>query len=415
MSSPNSNRPLLETAFVACRTPPRGLRSALLIRVPAALLASVCGCALPGVAAERLVNVTASKETTPVESTRDAADDPALWIHPTDVTQSTVIGTDKKAALEVYRITDGVRIHRLPVPTGNVDLRYNFPLSGRYSTGQSHTTVALVCAFKKRGTAEEAPGTLGVWKVNPYSNPAGALENVEVSTGVQAGPGGTSMYVSPVTNKFYVFQNGGGKLVQSELIESTDEPGRVTARMVRTIPFATGTTESVGADDGLGYVYASDEERHMVHRFDAEPGGSTKGVTVGTDVLQSDTEGITIYYAGKNDGYLIISNQGSNNYAVFRRQPPAGGGPNEFLGKFAVVDGEVDGTSSTDGIDVSNFPVGRAGDFPQGLFLVQDGRNPGATQNFKLVPWERIAKPLELKIDTMWDPRRVGIRAAAVP
>lgn len=379
----------------------------LAVLLPIALGFSLsCQAAMP--AAERLVNVTASKETTPVESTRDAADDPALWIHPTDPSLSTVIGTDKKVALEVYRVTDGVRIHRLEVPTGNVDIRYNFPLSGKFSTGQSHTTVALVCAFKKRGTAEEAPGTLGVWKVNPYSNPAGALENVEVSTGVHVGAGGTAMYVSPVTKKFYVFQNNGGKLVQSELAESKAEPGRVAGTIVRTIAFATDTTESVAADDGLGFVYASDEKRHTVHRFDAEPGGSTAGIEVGTAVLQSDTEGITIYYSGKDDGYLIISNQGSNNYAVFRRGPSANGGPNEFLGKFAVVDGEIDGTSSTDGIDVSNFPVGGASDFPKGIFLVQDGRNPGANQNFKMVPWERIAGALDLTIDTSWDPRKVG-------
>ena len=36
-----------------------------------------------------------SAETTPVPNPDDAADDTAIWIHPTDPSQSVVIGTDK--------------------------------------------------------------------------------------------------------------------------------------------------------------------------------------------------------------------------------------------------------------------------------------------------------------------------------
>jgi len=43
--------------------------------------------------------------------------------------------------------------------------------------------------------------------------------------------------------------------------------------------------------------------------------------------------------------------------------------------------------SDTDGIDVTATPLGPR--FPRGLFVAQDGRNDGANQNFKLVPWRR--------------------------
>ena len=52
--------------------------------------------------------VTADDETTPVNDSGDAADDPAIWVHPTEPGQSLVIGNDKQGALEVYDL-DGTR------------------------------------------------------------------------------------------------------------------------------------------------------------------------------------------------------------------------------------------------------------------------------------------------------------------
>ena len=58
----------------------------------------------------------------------------------------------------------------------------------------------------------------------------------------------------------------------------------------------------------------------------------------------------------------------------------------------------IDGTTDTDGIDVTSTSLGSA--FPHGLFIAQDGKNTSPTppQNFKLVPWEAIAKALNLPL-----------------
>jgi hypothetical protein len=54
------------------------------------------------------------------------------------------------------------------------------------------------------------------------------------------------------------------------------------------------------------------------------------------------------------------------------------------------VDGNgIDGTSDTDGIDVTRAALGEA--FPKGLFVAHDGQNDVGHQNFKLVPWQAIA------------------------
>ena len=86
----------------------------------------------------------------------------------------------------------------------------------------------------------------------------------------------------------------------------------------------------------------------------------------------------------------------------------ARGGTNAYVTTFAVDDSAVDGVSHTDGIEVTNTALGAA--FPDGLFIAQDDRNDGGNQNFKLVPWDAIARAASpaLAIDTGWDPRRVG-------
>ena len=99
-----------------------------------------------------------------------------------------------------------------------------------------------------------------------------------------------------------------------------------------------------------------------------------------------------------------MSSQGSSEYAVYERA-----GDNAYVGKFIVAESEtVDGTSGTDGIDVTNAPLGDL--FPNGVFVAQDDTNikPDSSQNFKLVSWDLIAEGLGLMTDTDFDPRTIG-------
>src|SRR5919197_1652312 len=48
------------------------------------------------------VMVLATAETAPVPHAGDAADDPAIWVHPTDPALSTIVGTDKIGGVAVY-------------------------------------------------------------------------------------------------------------------------------------------------------------------------------------------------------------------------------------------------------------------------------------------------------------------------
>lgn len=338
------------------------------------------GCGLTqgnGLPSKSAKPVFASVETEPVASANDAADDPAIWVHPTDPSRSLIIGTDKKNGLDVYDLA-GKRVQTLPDGRmNNVDLRYGFALGG--------ASVAIVAATNRTDQ------TLALYAVDAN----GRLSNVadgKIATGM-ADPYGLCMYRS-AAGQYFVFANDGdtGHFRQWEL---EARGSRVGARLVRE--FSVGSqAEGCAADDGLGALYVAEEDVGLWRYSAAPDGGSarTSVDTVANGHLTDDAEGVTIYYGPGQNGYLIVSSQGSNDYNVYHRD-----GDNKFIGKFAIVPNPagIDGTSDTDGIDVTSTSLGSA--FPHGVFVAQDGKNtnPSAAQNFKLVPWERIAEALALK------------------
>jgi 3-phytase len=342
-------------------------------------------------AASTQAAVYATVETTPVLHTGDAADDMAVWIHPTDTSLSTIIGADRAGNLEVYDLHGNV-LQRIPFKNNNVDLRYNFPLGGK--------KVALVTGV------DRTTHRLFAYKVNPATR---LLEDVSANNLSIGGILGSAMYVSPKTLKYYVFTNLDSVMHQYELYD--DGTGKVAARLVRTVTFGSfvNKTEGVVADDVHGKVYVS-EEWVAIWELGAEPGDGDAKVMVDRPIadgghFQPDVEGLAIYYKSDGKGYLIASSQGNRTYVVYTRE-----GNHPYLGTFEIAEGVIDGTNGTDGIDVTNFPLGNI--FPYGVFLAQDGVNTDTSsaknQNFKLVPFQSIANALNLTMDTTWDPRKVG-------
>jgi 3-phytase len=62
------------------------------------------------------------------------------------------------------------------------------------------------------------------------------------------------------------------------------------------------------------------------------------------------------------------------------------------LGRFAIAAGAFGATEETDGIDLVTGDFGP--DYPGGLFVAQDGINPPAAQNFKMLGWDAIRTAL---------------------
>ena len=100
--------------------------------------------------------------------------------------------------------------------------------------------------------------------------------------------------------------------------------------------------------------------------------------------MKPDFEGLSLRSEPNGKGQLIASIQGSNGYLLIDRQELH---PILF---FRITSSElIDGTSETDGIDVSMISTTL---FPNGFFIAQDDDNDGLNQNFKIVDWQKIIK-----------------------
>ena len=353
--------------------------------------------AIPGV-------VAATVETEPVPHPSDAADDVAIWVHPTDASLSTVLGTDKLAGggLGVYDLTGKQLFFYFDGNLNNVDIRYNFPL------GDARASLVAV-------TNRANPPSLIFYRVNV--NDRSLLKAGEVplaASGVEQ-PRGLALYQSAVSGKYYAFVTDFGTNIVYQF-ELDGASGSVTARIVRS--FDPGTrAEGMVADDGLQRLYVSEEDVG-IWRYGAEPGdGDTRtlvdGVTSDGGHLTPSIKGTAIYYRRDGKGYLIAASQGAGNFLVYDRVD------NSFLGNFQIRAGNgVDNVNGQDGIDVINLPLGDG--FPQGMFVTQDhvntdaGNGNSGNQNYKYVPWQAIANALDppLTIDTSFDRRTIGAPGA---
>jgi 3-phytase len=336
---------------------------------------------LPAIAQTTQVNATV--ETDPVPAGGDA-DDPAIWVHPTDPALSTIIGTDKESGLGVYDLSGNQIQFVSGIQPNNVDIRHDFPLGGQ--------SVDLVVSSDRENDS------IAFHRVDPQTRQLVSL-GAPLATGIDIY--GICLYRSPVDDGHYVFVTSeeAGPVGQFELTDNGS--GGVSGREVRRVQMGS-TSEGCVADDGLGLLYVTEEDVG-IWKYDAEPDGGSNRVAVDEigPNLEADVEGATIYYGPEDTGYLIVSSQGSSDYAVYRRD-----GNNDFLSTFEIGDSAgIDSTSGTDGIDVISTRLGPA--FPSGLFVAHDSDNEPEENNFKLVPWDLVAGSANppLMIQTGWSPR----------
>jgi 3-phytase len=325
--------------------------------------------------------VRARVESVPVPSAGDAADDPAIWPNPADPAASLWIGTNKRAGLHLYDMA-GRELHfAADGKMNNVDLRDGFRLGGR--------DVVLVTASNRTN------GGIAIYVLDPE-----AQRLIDVADGPQptglSDPYGLCMYRARGGRTYVFISDPDGLIRQWELVATRE--GRVRARQVRDIRFSS-QTEGCVADDENGTLWVGEEDVGL-WRLNAEPRGPEQRRLVdrvdGNPAIRDDIEGMGIYDLGGGRGYIVVSSQGNDSYAVYRRE-----GDNAYLGSFRVVaDGArgIDGISETDGLDVTSRNLGPG--FEHGAMIAQDGRNvlPAETQNFKIVSWTDIAAALNLEV-----------------
>ena len=333
--------------------------------------------------------VAAAGETQPVPDAGDAADDPAIWVHPSDPGKSLIIGTDKLGGLALYDLSGSeVRFYADSRPN-NVDLRYGFPLDG--------DRVALVV------TTDRSTNTLRFYRVVPATRELALVGSTPVGRDLY----GLCLYTSRLTGSFFAFVTyNDGRVLQWRL--DPTGTGGVQATLARqfAVPGAAVNGQQIAegcvADDEQGVVYIAEEDA-AVWRYPAEPG--IAGAPVAVDRvrpdghLTADIEGLALYRGANGTGYLVASSQGSDEFAVYDRSPA-----NAYVARFGIGEGTVDRVGASDGIEITSSPLGAA--FPEGTFVAHDGYNPlpdgTHRQNFKLVRWGSIARGIgtPLLVDT---------------
>jgi 3-phytase len=322
------------------------------------LLASAC-------ATDNIVPmiVPAAVETPGMGTTGDAADDPAVWTHPTDPARSLILGTNKDAGVYVYGI-DGSEKQKLLVGlANNVDLRGNLAVA-----------------------SNDGVNALSWFRIDPSNSVVTHVGDTKLAT---VEPYGVCVGTMQGTLHAVVTYKTG--LV--ELWQVTDTgTGPVQLSNLRTLQLGS-QLEGCVVDDEAGRLFIGEENVGLwvvnVLTEDMTPQSIDK-VGSGTGLV-ADVEGVSLYVGKDGAGYLVVSAQSKDRYVVYDRKPP-----HSLVGVIGVdesVDGKIDAVTHTDGLDVSPVPLPG---FPAGILVVQDDGNPVSEmdQNFKIVDWREIEKVL---------------------
>jgi len=364
---------------------------------PLLLLLAALPFALPAWAAPLDFAIQPKIQT---EAVPDDADDPSIWIHPTDPAQSLIIGTNKHAApsggLYVFGLDGKIKqiIAGLDRPN-NVDVESGFPLGG--------TTVDIAV------TTERNKRCLRVFAIENGVlrdlAPAG-LPVFEGQEGESGAPMGIALYKRPRDGAIFavVSRKTGpaqGYLWQYRL--TSDQNGALRAEKVRELGrfSGTGEIEAVAVDDELGAIYYSDEGAGY-RKWAADPDDARAaqelaifGADSPNDKLGGDREGIAVVSGDASGqalgGYLVVSEQikidkgsGGTIYRLYPRHGTAKN-PDDHLEIVAKVRG---GADDTDGLEATTTPLGP--DFPRGLLVVMNS----VGRNFWIYDWRDIERGL---------------------
>ncbi|KAA0942274.1 MULTISPECIES: phytase [unclassified Pseudomonas] len=320
-----------------------------------------------------LPEVAAIRQSEPVGRQGDAADDPAIWIHPEHPSKSRVLGTNKKQGLLAYDL-DGKLLQELAVGRlNNVDVRSSFKLGQQtvdlaVASNRDHNSLSLFSIDRSSGELRVA---------GEIATPLKAIYGI--------------CLFQPASGEIYAIANDkDGTFLQYRL---SAPDGRVQGELVRQFK-VDSQPEGCVADDQRQRLFIGEEDVGVwaVDARSDQPAQLTSVIKVGAQ-LQADVEGLALYQSAKRD-YLVISSQGNDSYLVLDAEPPFASHGAFRVGLNALAG--IDGASETDGLEVTAINLG--GPWSQGMLVVQDGRKrmPEQTQNFKFVPWDQVTKALKL-------------------
>lgn len=327
---------------------------------------------IPAQSQQQIPYVLPVRQTPSVPHYGDAADDPAIWIHPENPALSRVLGTNKQAGLYIYDL-EGNEVQQLNTGRlNNVDVRQ------QVAKGTARADIAI--ASKREDNSL-------------------ALYEIDRATGILSEPAfistalneiyGICLYQSADKTAFAFVNDKDGRYLQVAL---QWRAGAWQGDVVREFNVPS-QPEGCVVDDNRQRLFVGEEDEGVwVIGANADDGQTLTPVIMKSDILVPDIEGLALYH-GPEQSFLVVSSQGDNSYLVLEAEAPY-----TVLGSFRVglhPQLGIDGSSETDGLEVTSVNLG--GDFQQGMLIVQDGHNvmPAEPQNFKYIPWHSIMEALQ--------------------
>ncbi|ADU12836.1 3-phytase [Asticcacaulis excentricus CB 48] len=320
--------------------------------------------------------VLAVTETTAVGTVNlDSADDPEIWVDPSDSNRVVIYGTDKKAGLYSYDLNGKVIDFLTVGPMNNVDLR-----------NDALGLPVVVAASDRIGNG------VRFFKLDPAT-----LKTTDWG------------FASLATSEAYGFCLGkttAGDLVaimvgkNGDVAQATVSVAAGKPVLSETRRFNVGTqSEGCVVDDVNQTLYIAEENAGIwMYSLDPATGPQRKALaSLPSDVLKADVEGLTLLRDGQKT-YLIASSQGDSAFAVWRVE-----GSPVYQGRFSVFPGSgIDAVTGTDGVAALG---GQVGPYTKGIVVMQDDMDTEgealsttrARQNFKIVDWKEIEAKLSLK------------------
>ncbi len=303
-------------------------------------------------------------ETEPTIHQLDSADDSAVLVNKINPEDSLIFATDKNMGLLVYEMS-GKLNQIFPIGAlNNVDILQD--------VHYRNTSLNIIGVSNKSNHALE---------LYTYSD-RGLIPFAQVRA-----PEGSKVYglcLGMLNNQLQAFisvKNKGFYHYAFNANQQTLELKRILA--------LKSTSEGCVVDTEFNRVLITEEETGL-WSFDLDSTNSEGRLvqTVNNDFLVADLEGIALIDENPGHGYVVISSQGNNSFALFDRISL------KYLKSFQLRgNSEIDFVTGTDGIHVAQANLGSQ--FPNGAFIAQDNENTDnegnlLNQNFKLISLDKI-------------------------
>lgn len=303
------------------------------------------------------------------------SDDPAIWINYKNPAASLILGTDKddfNGGIYVFDLQgriDSVRSKVGLKRMNNVDIIQNVP----WKKGTIDLAVAT----------ERGENQLRIYELPSMRPIDGGGIPVFIGEKERA-PMGIALYKRKSDGVLFAIvgrKNGpsGTYLWQYKLVPN--KKGIVEATVVRKFGKYSGfkEIESIAVDTLYQHIYYSDEQIG-IRKYHADPKkGDQELALFGKTLFKEDNEGISFYHLTDSTGYILVSDQGANQFQVFSLEGSSTN-PHEHrhVGTIPVTAQESDGS------DCTAFPLPG---FEKGLFVAMS-----TDKTFHFYSWEDFVK-----------------------